>query len=227
MKTKDQKTQGFSLAELMVVMSLLLLIFMLSYQLFIPGIEIIKRGEGNIESQQNAFLTLNSLGMQLRESNYRSFLFRKMDGKDIDVYSFPQNQRISIKAISFLSALDSDNQFCYDGATGRPEWQEFVIYHLAFQDKVKNINRYTLYRKTFKGSIYHLPALGPVLIRSIDLDKVLEAKDKGRVIARNVTRIEFFDPSLSQIGITVGTSGNNPKGFPEESVISTKILLRN
>lgn len=219
-------SKGSSLLEMMLTTSLLLIVISVAYSLFIPGLYIMHRAQNKMEAQQNAFKTLNSMGALLRDSAYSSFVFKKLDGETFYGEYFPLNERISIRAIAFMSASEN-GQFTYDDASGRAKWQKFVIYFLAEQDEVYGIQRYSLYRVEFKDSSYYLPSLSPQKIRSSDFNNLISDTKKAKLIAKDISKIEFFEPSLGQIGILINTCCQTPDRRGVESTITTRILLRN
>lgn len=229
MRKKTIRRSGMSLAEIIIVLFLWGLILGLLFTLLEKGSFIFKRAEKNVESQQNALMAVIALDSYMRESVWKSVAFKESNDNYLNYKNFPLNRIVDVKAVSFITAKDSDNVFRYDDLTGLPMWQRFVIFFLGDQDIVNGVKRHTLYMKTYTPAEAKLPSPVPTFLNETNLNNGLSyASSSTKTIARNIVRIEFSEPSLNQICFTVVSSVELKKDMRyEETYISQRVLFRN
>ncbi|MCE1247230.1 MAG: type II secretion system GspH family protein [Firmicutes bacterium] len=217
-----------SLVEIMVVLLLWMIVLGALYMILIQGSVIFKRGEKNVEAQQQAMLAMTALDNCMRESSFKSVMFREVSNKDYVYADFPIDRVMSVKAVCCLSAKDNNNAFIYNEASGLPMWQKYTEFYLVDQDTVNNIHRYKLYMKSFNPSGSGFPSPVVKVPESEWITNTISTVSDAKLIARNIIRIDFQDPSLNQIEFTVVSNVDLQKdGRYEESKMSQRVFFRN
>lgn len=122
---KQPRSRGTTLVEIMIYMSLVTMVFMAIYGVFMAGRRYFEIARASIEVQQAA----NTIGYRLTRD--------LMETDAATVRFFPNSASSSAPAgVVFLSArkpvtgAPDDNTFVYDQTYGVPMWQKYLGYYL-------------------------------------------------------------------------------------------------
>ncbi len=198
----DFPPRGLSLVEVLVGASLLALVMVLLFRIFVPGLTIWKTGRAEAEMEQQAMLVESHITASLLGSHSDS----------ITVLDEPE-----LKAISMLGHGGTEDSPGYDDITGRPIWREVVIYSLR-------PSRRELIRTVWRGEEpsleYRLPtdsedepfALDPAGLRTLCDAPQLE----HRVLSRSAEGLALERQLDSETWrLTVKYSTSVPSGVSE------------
>ncbi len=114
-----KKTPGFSLIELTIYSSLVLLMMAIIIPMYLACRRYFEISRASVGVQQAANLATYRLNLELMESSPASAEF----------YPRPSDPSAPVGVV-FLSARGNDRQFTIDPSTGTPSWQRVVGYYL-------------------------------------------------------------------------------------------------
>lgn len=174
--------RAFSLLELMVGMSIVLLFLAVSYFTLAQGVRYVKETDTYAYPQKEGTVLVRKLSEELSNSHER--------------WVIPGLQAASIR---FLSAENPDNQSSrldFDAVTGRPVWKKWVCY--LWDSTTKQVTRYEVPLTPATAALTNEPAPSYLPDTFPTLSNA-----RRRVVGRDIVDFKVVPSGTSQHSITV------------------------
>ncbi len=127
--------RGFTLAELLVGIAVLLLFFGVAYSALLPVLVYLSPAQAKINTQQNAVPLLYKLQREVRQSDYRA-IYATVSGTTTPLTSISSLTDITVFAIA-SAKTGTAGSGCFPGGafstvpgSGAPLWQGFEVFIL-------------------------------------------------------------------------------------------------
>jgi len=197
--------RGFSILELMVGMSIVLLFLSISYFTLAQGVRYVRETDTYAFPQKEGAVLVRKLSEELSNSHER--------------WVIPGLQAASVR---FLSAENPDNQTTrldFDAVTGRPLWKKWVCY--AWNSITKQVSRYevplapTTANLTNEPNPNYLPDVFPTLSNA-----------RRRVVGRDIVDFKVVPSGTSQHTVTVTSERLIPVASRKTTPERVRVTLR-
>lgn len=168
-----RRPSGISLIELLVVMALLGLIFLLFFQVLVPGLRIWTRTRAVADLEQQAMVAEEKIVLALMATTSKSISQVKTAG---------------LSAVGMLSHGGSSTVGGYETTTGRTRWTSSTLFALR-SDKVLRQTRWQGVQPTFTGKA--LPTTTAYALAPSELTAVLTSASTAQG-GRLASHVELF-----------------------------------
>ena len=189
---------GISILELTISFVLLGILFYCIYSLLRPGLRVWRESDMRVSTQQNTLVGIYRMINDAKETNSHSVIYGTYD---------PAVDGIS-SIICFASARDRagtvrTGTITCGGtqiATGEPEWQQYIIYYLDSQNRLR---RYETLASSPPETYQDLKGTNTMRIKEPAIYKIRTGDLlRDKVIARNIKKMEAVPRTLSTGGQT-------------------------
>jgi type II secretory pathway pseudopilin PulG len=191
------RRRGFSLAETLVSMSIVILVLTMTADILTPCMHVWSANQNRASAEENGLLLGRNMRREISASHLQSVTYRSAEPT----------------ALSFLSSEGAapNPQMGWDGSTGKPLWRKFVIYYVE-------ASTHRLYRKEWPNlqSATQVPALS-VALPSLTVSALpnetlrnicLTTNGSEHVVAERVVSLDYAVPSPNSIDVTLMLSSD-------------------
>lgn len=170
MKRKCRAEKGVTIAELLVGIALISILFVVCSSLFVTSWRHFQETNAIQDVHNSAIFAMDGFASEFMETTTAGLIY---------------SQQPSTEYIAFRSARDNDNAFVLKPVTSKPIWVKWVLYYVYPNPVTHPSEPHVLARKQYPELV---PAGNPPApaISTIYAEQASQNLDRARIVARNV-----------------------------------------